>query len=104
MRNPSSGPGPRNDRRLERFALSKEALKTRGRAWLKARSCSRSAASSVARSFSITFKPAINTRGAPSPTGTGPILIQVLLRRDDHGQIKRIVDDRGGSGDFTPGR
>src|SRR6267154_449952 len=75
MRKPSASPGPRNDCSEERFALSYDALNTRGILACAAISASRSAIMDACASLSITHGPAINTSGWFPPMRKFPIEI-----------------------------
>ena len=61
-------PGPRKLVREERFALSKDALKTNGMPSVAVMSRSRPATSTTSASLSITQGPAMRKKGRSGPT------------------------------------
>src|SRR5262245_5114323 len=67
MRSPSFMPGPRNERTEERFALSKEALKTYGTPIFRHTAARACAMRTACASLSMTQGPARNASGAPPP-------------------------------------
>src|SRR5262245_20079406 len=67
IRSPSARPGPRNDFADERFALSKEALKTYGMPIVRHSDTSACAMRIACSSLSMTQGPARNASGAPAP-------------------------------------
>src|SRR5260370_57897 len=73
VRKPACSPGPRNDLLEVRFALSKDALNTNGKARRSASSRSRSAIRNVRSCDSITQGPAIHKSGWPRPQRSLPI-------------------------------
>src|SRR5688500_13745692 len=76
--NPSSMPGPRNDRSDVRFALSYDALKMSGIPQRDATFASDSAIVDACASLSMTHGPAISARGAPPPMATAPAITRVV--------------------------
>src|SRR5216683_3581500 len=73
VRSPASSPGPRNDLLEVRFALSKDALNTNGKAKRSANSRSRPAIFNVRSCVSITQGPAIHKSGWPRPQLSVPM-------------------------------
>ena len=72
--NPASSPGPRNEEPDVRFALSYDALYTRGTPVRTAISRRASARSMAWAALSMTQGPAMNTSGRPPPMDSGPML------------------------------
>ena len=68
MRRPASSPTPRNESRLERLALSNDALNTAGSPWRSAIAATPSAHASASSRLSSTLRPEISRRGEPPPT------------------------------------
>src|SRR6202142_3039762 len=83
IRRPSSGPGPRQEERLERLALSKDALKTNGPAMAPISRARKWTCSSL----SITHGPAISARGWPPPKAIGPSWMVIV------GRLSRAAPD-----------
>ncbi len=73
-RSPASSPGPRNEPKEVRLALSYEALKMTGTPQRRAMSRTASAVSTVCAALSTTHGPTMNVNGAPSPTVMLPMV------------------------------